>query len=44
MITLFILSTFEGWPDIMFNFFDADDPENVFLILFKNKKANVLFN
>jgi hypothetical protein len=25
MLTLFVLSTLEGWPDYMFNFIDADD-------------------
>lgn len=25
MITLFVLSTLEGWPDYMYNFFDADE-------------------
>lgn len=25
MLFLFILSSFEGWPDYVFNFIDADD-------------------
>ena len=25
MITLFVVSTLEGWPDYLFNFMDADD-------------------
>jgi hypothetical protein len=25
MVTLFVLSTLEGWPDYMYTFIDADD-------------------
>lgn len=25
MVTLFVLSTLEGWPNYLYNFIDADD-------------------
>ena len=28
LITLFVLSSFEGWPNIMFSVMDGDLPEN----------------
>lgn len=35
MMTLFIVSTLEGWPDIMFNFIDGRDADKV-KIKYKN--------
>ena len=29
LLSIFILSTLEGWPDIMANCMDADDAESV---------------
>ena len=34
MITLFIVSTLEGWPDIMFRMIDSNKEEEVFKFFF----------
>ena len=34
MITLFVVSTLEGWPDIMFNFIDGDTNVNYLIRIF----------
>ena len=40
-MTLFIISTLEGWPDIMYYFIDGSDAETVyFLILTKLIKGS----
>lgn len=39
MLSLFILSTLEGWPEIMYYFIDANDPSSVYL----NIKRIMLF-
>ena len=36
MLTLFVLSTMEGWPNYLLNFMDAGDDENSAPILNNN--------
>ena len=43
MLTLFVLSTLEGWPDYMIFFMDAGDDENSAPIINNNPYTFIFF-